>query len=102
LVKFGNDVAIIEDHCIRAIQQKIESIERKNFRKPPLFIQGDRVSVLSGVFSGYQAIFDCHLPGSERVRLLLQWLKNHYIKVEMPSSQIGNPNPKKDLFSALI
>jgi transcription antitermination factor NusG len=102
LVKFGNDVAIIEDYYIREIQQKIDLIEGKKSLKSPILIPGDDVSVLSGVFSGHQAIFDCHLPGSQRVRLLLQWLKNCYIKVEMPSSQIGIPNPKKDLFFELI
>ena len=88
LVRFGNDIAIVEDQWVRWIQQKIDASEEKLHYKIPEYKRGDKIIVHSGIFAGYEAIFDSFLPGSERVRLLLQWLENRYVQVEIPSVQI--------------
>lgn len=88
LVKFGDDAATVDDHWVRQIQQKIEQIEKAHPIEMPVCQRGDRVVVQSGVFAGYEGIFDCNLPGSERVRLLLHWLEKRYVQVEIPAADV--------------
>jgi hypothetical protein len=45
--------------------------------------KGDSVFIREGIFEGYRAIFDVRLPGSERVRVLLEMLSNRYVPMEM-------------------
>jgi transcription antitermination factor NusG len=50
---------------------------------------GDKVWIHSGVFSGYEAIFDAGIPGKERVRVLLQLLGDpRRVPVELDVSHI--------------
>jgi transcription antitermination factor NusG len=44
---------------------------------------GDKVFIRTGVFEGYRAIFDVRLPGSERVRVLLEMLNRRYVPMEV-------------------
>ena len=50
---------------------------------------GDVVTINFGPFEGYQAIFDARLPGTERVRVLLQLLSNQRkVPIELSAGQI--------------
>jgi transcription antitermination factor NusG len=50
---------------------------------------GDGVVIEHGPFEGYEAIFDQRLPGTERVRVLLQFLSNQrQLPVEIDASKI--------------
>ena len=50
---------------------------------------GDTIVISDGPFAGYEAIFDARLPGSERVRVLLQLLNSQrQIPVELKAGQI--------------
>ena len=42
----------------------------------------------SGPFAGYVAIFDANLPGSERVRVLLKFLQNRQLLLELPAAYV--------------
>jgi hypothetical protein len=44
--------------------------------------------VVEGSFRGYEAIFDTRIDGQERVRVLLEMLKQHRVPVEMPADQV--------------
>jgi transcription antitermination factor NusG len=88
LVRFGDDIATIDDLWLQDMQKKIELLEEERGIKHPTFTRGDKVFVHSGVFAGYEAIFDTQLPGSERVRLLLKWLENRFVQVEIPVEQV--------------
>ena len=88
LVRFGEDIATIDDRWLQDMQKKIVLIEEERGIKRPTFARGDTVFVHSGVFAGYEAIFDTQLPGSERVRLLLKWLENRFVQVEIPVEQV--------------
>ncbi len=54
--------------------------------------KGDVVRINFGPFEGYEAIFDTRLPGTERVRVLLQFLSDRYVPVEL---EAGHLQPKK-------
>jgi len=49
---------------------------------------GDLVVVREGIFDGYEAIFDSHMPGNDRVRVLLQYLKGRQVPLVLPIDQI--------------
>ncbi len=48
--------------------------------------------LIYGPFEGYEAIFDARLPGTERVRVLLQFLSDRYVTIELDASHL---QPKK-------
>ena len=50
---------------------------------------GDEINIESGIFTGYEAIFDTNLPGRERVRVFLKLLnQGRNLPVELPADQI--------------
>jgi transcription antitermination factor NusG len=50
---------------------------------------GDTVQINYGPFEGYESIFDARIPGSERVRVLLQLLSNQrQVAVELNAANI--------------
>lgn len=89
IVSFGGEPAIVPENLIQAIRQRVDEINlesgpARNMAKP-----GDEVHIQSGPFAGYDAIFDTHLPGSERVRVLLKMLNQaRTIPIEMQSGAI--------------
>ncbi len=88
LVSFGGDPPQVPEPFIRALQAKLDTIQKKGGE---FFIDiqaGDQVSIKAGPFEGYQAIFDTRLDGSERVRILLKMLSDHYVPVELNVGQI--------------
>jgi len=49
---------------------------------------GDVIQINYGPFEGYEAIFDARLPGSARVRVLLQLLSERRVPLELDVSHI--------------
>ena len=88
LVNFGGEPATIDDSVLRAIQMRVERIGRDGLNPYSKLKHGDIVSISDGPFSGYKAIFDTSLPGSERVRVLLKILQDHQIRLELPVGQV--------------
>jgi transcription antitermination factor NusG len=50
--------------------------------------KGDVITIHEGPFAGYEAIFDLRLPGSERVRVLIQLLSKRQVPLELEAAQI--------------
>jgi transcription antitermination factor NusG len=88
LVTFGNDPASVPDELIQALQLKLEKLNALNEKQPEGFEPGEVVMVQSGPFAGYHAIFDSNIPGHERVRVLMQLLRDRQITVELSVAQI--------------
>jgi transcription antitermination factor NusG len=84
LVSFGNEPAFIPDSVIYEIKQRIENVKMAFDEKVIPFHKGDHVVINSGIFSGYEGIFDIQLSGADRVRILLSSLENRLMPVEMP------------------
>lgn len=89
LVCFGDEPAIVPDNLIHAIRKRVDEISAAGGE---LFVglnPGDTIVISDGPFAGYEAIFDARLPGSERVRVLLQLLNSQrQIPVELKAGQI--------------
>ena len=96
LVVFGEEAAIVPDYLIQAIQRRVEEISAAGGELFAGLAPGDKVMINEGPFAGYEAIFDARIPGSERVRVLLQLLTNQrHVPVELNAGQIKRQKQQK-------
>ena len=90
LVSFGGEPASVPDNLIYAIRQRVEEISAAGGEVFDGLKKGDRVQINIGPFEGYEAIFDARLPGTERVRVLLQFLvERREVSIEMDAAFIA-------------
>jgi transcription elongation factor/antiterminator RfaH len=89
LVSFDGRPAPVPDTLISAIERQVEQINasQENFVKG--LKPGDVVVIHGGAFAGYEAIFDGHLPGRERVRVLLNFLQKGQLPLELGEQEIS-------------
>lgn len=89
LVSFGGEPSTIPDSLIAEIRKRVEAIAAAGGEVFEGLKAGDTIRIQEGPFRGYEAIFDARLPGTERVRVLLEFLGNQRkIPVELNASQI--------------
>jgi transcriptional antiterminator RfaH len=92
LVSFGGEPSPVPDNLINAIRRRVEEIAAAGGEVFDALHKGDIVRINFGPFEGYEAIFDTRLPGTERVRVLLQFLSDRYVPIELEASHL---QPKK-------
>jgi transcriptional antiterminator RfaH len=95
LVSFGGDVADVPESLILAIQRRVKEIADAGGEIFDGLTIGDSVRIQAGPFEGYEAIFDARLPGTERVRVLLQFLSSRKVPIELDASQIRKVKKNK-------
>ena len=88
LVSFDGKPAYVPDVLISAIEQQVNQINISSKNILLGLTPGDVVSIQDGPFAGYEAIFDGQISGRERVRVLLTYLQNRQLPVELRESQI--------------
>lgn len=89
IVSFGGEPAPVPDHLVYAVRRRLEEIAQAGGEVLDGLKPGDAVRIQEGPFAGYEAIFDARLPGSERVRVLLELLSNQRrVPLEISSGQI--------------
>jgi transcriptional antiterminator RfaH len=88
LVAYGGEPAIVPSNLIQELKQRLEQIEASEGLVLDGLKKGDRIRILSGPFEGYEAIFDMHLPGKERVQVLLAFLSSHPQPVKLDPGDI--------------
>lgn len=88
LVSFDNEPATVPDNLIYEIRKRVDEIAAAGGEFYDGLKPGDPVRISSGPFEGYEAIFDTRIPGSERVRVLIQMLSDRHIPVEIQASQV--------------
>lgn len=88
LVSFGGEPAPVPDNLIHAIRLRVDEIAKAGGELFDELRKGDIVRVNYGPFEGYEAIFDTRLPGTERVRVLLLFLSNRYVPIELDASHL--------------
>jgi transcription antitermination factor NusG len=88
LVSFGGEPALVPENMIFAINKRVEQINAAGGEFLETIKQGDRIVIRDGPFQGYEAIFDMRIPGSERVRVLLQFFQNRQTPVHLYVRQI--------------
>lgn len=85
LVSFDKQPAVVPDALIDAIRKRVDEINMAGGETFHGLKYGDPVKIQSGPFAGYEAIFTAHLPGTERVRVLLTLLQGRSTKLEIPA-----------------
>jgi transcriptional antiterminator RfaH len=89
LVAFGGEPAYVPENLIHELRKRVEEIAAAGGELYDGLKSGDKIFISEGPFRGYEAIFDARLPGTERVRVLLELLNNRRrVSIELPSSQV--------------
>jgi transcriptional antiterminator RfaH len=88
LVRVGMEPARVPENIILNLQNKVQQIRKAGGIQFDGLEKGNRIFIRDGTFEGYQALFDTRLPGTERVRVLLEMLNDRLVPVEMDSSLI--------------
>ena len=88
LVSFGGAPAAVPDHLIAALRKQVEQYNVTFHEQREKFKQGEKVVIERGPFAGYEALFDIHVSGQDRVRILLSLLQSRQIPVEIESGEI--------------
>lgn len=88
LVSFGGEPASVPDLLIVTLKKQIEHHNASLREAQSDFQRGDVVLIESGPFAGYEAVFDTHISGQERVRVLLSLLQRRQMPVEIASRHI--------------
>jgi len=94
LVQFGGEPATVPDSMIHAIRKRTEEIAAAGGELFLDVVPGDVVRIQDGPFAGYEAIFDARVSGTERVRVLLRFLNDRNVPVELQAGQI-TPQKKR-------
>ena len=88
IVSFGGIASPIPDNVIAAIKRRVDEINRGGSESHDGWVRGDVLIIQEGLFRGFEAIFDAHISGEERVRVLLRLLSRRQMPLELPSWQI--------------
>jgi transcription antitermination factor NusG len=89
LVGFDGEPATVPDNLVQAVHQRVDEINQAGGEVFAGLKPGEPVRINEGPFRGYEAIFDTRLPGSERVRVLLEFLgSRRQVTVEIDVSQV--------------
>ncbi len=88
IVSFDGEPAWVPEHLIAILQKQMEAANLA-YKDPFSGLrQGDVVRIQSGPFAGYEAIFDVRVNGSERARVLLKFLHDRQVRLDVPVSQL--------------
>jgi transcription antitermination factor NusG len=88
LICCGGEPASLSDALIYTLQQRVEQINAMDEELSDPWKSGDPIIIQGGPFSGYEAIFDARLPGSRRVRVLLELVNRRQIPLELSAGQM--------------
>lgn len=94
LVQFGDHPVVVPERLIQELKKRLNQIEAQPNWGIGNFQKGDRVQIIHGPLSGYEAIFDIKLAGQDRVRVLLAILSQHPHPVKLHVSDIQKINKK--------
>jgi len=72
VVQANDEPVPVSEAVILHIRSRLEELEALGGLGAVSFRNGDRVTVVRGPFAGYDGLFDYHLSGQHRVRILLR------------------------------
>jgi len=87
LLEFGGEPAMVPETLVTQLRRRVASIQAAGGLVFADLKQGDPVTITSGPFAGFEAIFDLRLKGADRVRVLLELLRRQ-VTVEIDSGSI--------------
>jgi transcriptional antiterminator RfaH len=87
-VNFGDELASLPETIVAGIRKQVDAVNQAEVESRSGFQPKDRVLIVEGVFSGYEAIFDTHISGANRVRVLLSFMKDRQTPLELPETAL--------------
>lgn len=88
VVSFDGKPASVPDSLIVAVKKQIDQHNTTFREQGKNFKHGEKVLIQDGPFAGYEAIFDTHISGHDRVRVLLSLLQSRQLPVEITARKI--------------
>lgn len=88
IVHFGGEPAPIPENLLHAIRDKVSKIAAAGGEHLEALSPGDPIKIEGGPFSGYTAIFDSRLPGTARVKVLLEFIGSRQVATEINAGHI--------------
>lgn len=88
-VSFGSQPSEVPESLVNSIRHRVDQINAAGGEIFEGLKQGETVTIQSGPFAGYEAIFDTRISGSERVRVLLKLLQGKSTKMEISAGQLA-------------
>jgi transcriptional antiterminator RfaH len=88
LICFDDTPADVPDALVDAIRARVAAIMAAGGELLYGLKQGDLVTIKSGPFAGYNAIFDARLSGGDRVRVLLALLNDRQVALDLNEAQL--------------
>jgi len=76
LVRFGDRPAAVPENLIQTLHRQLQAFQQRQ-ADAKILEKGDRVRIIKGPFEGYEAIFDAHVSGKDRVQVLMAYLNHH-------------------------
>lgn len=87
LVTYGDTPASVPQHIIDELKKRLSTNEQTILSPMQRISCGESVRIVRGPLSGYDAVFDSRLSGSQRVRVLLQML-DRQVQVTLSANAI--------------
>jgi len=88
LVSFSEQPPVVPDNLIQALKKRLSEIDAAGGETLDMLKPNQRVTIQSGPFAGYEAIFDARIAGSQRVRVLLEMLNQRQVQLELNAGQV--------------
>lgn len=70
----GNQPVVIPESVIDQVRYRVEEAQREKGLEVEPFHTGERVRITGGPFEGFEGMFDIHLGGQMRARILVEFL----------------------------
>ena len=94
LVGWGGEPTFVPNNILNAIRKHVNHANKNAKKQPNELRVGESVTIISGPLAGYYGIFDSHLPGRERARVLLKMLLDQQVCVALPKGQLERLNQR--------
>ena len=88
LVRFGGEPAVVPEGLIQELRRRLAELETIRERWPKDLKKGDRIRIVNGPFKGYEAIFDAHVSGKDRIQVLLAFLSRCVQRVKLGAEDV--------------
>jgi transcription antitermination factor NusG len=88
LVAFGGTPPAVTESLIFELKRRLKAVESAGGWMLYSLQPGDRVRIVEGPLAGYEAIFDAHVSGEQRVRVLLAFLSSQPQPVELDAGHV--------------
>jgi transcription antitermination factor NusG len=88
LLSFGDSPAVIETHVLRELRARVDAVRQVGGDAFVGLTPGAAVTIQTGPFAGYDAIFDMRLSGDDRVRVFVTFMNDRQVAVELRAGQL--------------